>query len=125
MNQKSAMALIAILGLFSVGLAQAPKIEVTGVWALVFETPMGERTYMTSFVQEKETLQVVMKSSQGTELKSVGKIKGNELEWTVVVSGPMGEISLTFKGKIDGETMAGTVQMGEAGEAEFKAKKVK
>jgi hypothetical protein len=125
MNRKSMIVMIALLGLSAIAGAQTPPVDVTGVWAVVFETPMGERTYMTSFVQEKDVLQVVMKSPQGTEMKTTGKIKGNELEWTVVLSGPMGEISLAFKGKVEGEAMTGTVQMGEAGEAAFKAKKEK
>jgi hypothetical protein len=125
MNRKSLIILAALCGLISTAFAQTPPVDVTGVWAVIFETPMGERTYMTSFVQDKEVLQVVMKSPQGTEMKTTGKIKGNELEWTVVLSGPMGEIALAFKGKVEGEMMTGTVQMGEAGEAAFKAKKEK
>jgi hypothetical protein len=58
-------------------------------------------------------------------LKGAGKIKGNALEWMVVVSGPMGDIPLTFKGKVEGQSMAGKVQMGDAGDSEFTAKKVK
>jgi hypothetical protein len=125
MNRKSMIVLAALGGLFSVALAQTQPVNVTGIWAVIFETPMGERTYMTSFVQDKEVLQVIMKSPQGTEMKTTGKILGNELEWAVVLSGPMGEITLAFKGKVEGETMTGTVQMGEAGEAAFKAKKEK
>jgi hypothetical protein len=125
MKRKSMIVMIALLGLSAAAFAQTPPVDVTGIWAVIFETPMGERTYMTSFVQEKDVLQVVMKSAQGTEMKTTGKIKGNELEWTVVLSGPMGEISLAFKGKVEGEAMTGTVQMGEAGEAAFKAKKEK
>jgi len=125
MKRSVLVVLTAWSGILMFGRVQTPAVDVTGLWTVVFETPMGERTYATSFVQEKDVLQVVMKSSQGTELKTTGRIKGNELEWTVIVTGPMGEIALTFKGKVEGETMAGTVQMGEAGEAEFKAKKEK
>jgi hypothetical protein len=65
-----------------------------------------------------------MESSRGT-LKGSGKIKGNALEWTVVVSGPMGEIPLTFRGKVEGQSMAGKVQMGDAGDSDFTGKKGK
>ncbi len=104
--------------------AQASPPDVTGVWETVFETPMGERTYMTSFVREKDGLIVVMKTPQGRELNSTGKLEGDKIEWTVVVSGPMGEIRLGFKGKVEGEEIAGTVTMDEVGESPFKARRV-
>ena len=66
---------------------------------------------------------MTMKSAQGTEMKGEGKIKDKDVSWSVVVNGPMGEIVLAFKGKLDGEAMAGTVTMGDAGEADFKAKR--
>ena len=66
---------------------------------------------------------MTMKSAQGTEMKGEGKIKDKDVSWSVVVNGPMGEIVLAFKGKVDGEAMAGTVTMGDAGEADFKAKR--
>jgi len=103
--------------------AQETQSDIAGVWEVSFETPMGARTYMAAFVQDKDALKVTMKSAQGTEMKGEGKIKGSEAAWSVVVNAPMGEIVLSFKGKIAGETMAGTVSMGEAGEADFKAKR--
>jgi hypothetical protein len=105
------------------GLAQDAKSDIGGIWEVTFETPMGARTYIAGFVQDKDLLKVTMKSSQGTEMKGEGRIKGTEASWSVVVNGPMGEIVLAFKGKIDGETMAGTVTMGDAGETDFKAKR--
>jgi hypothetical protein len=125
MKKSTLVILVLILALVPAVRAQAPKVDLTGEWEVVFETPMGVRTYATTFVQDKEALKVVMKSAQGTELKSEAKVTGNEALWTVIVSGPMGEIALTFRGKVEGPTMAGTVTMGEAGEAEFKAKKLK
>ena len=125
MNRPVSAVAVALCVLAPAVLFSAPPPDVAGLWALVFETPMGERTYMTSFVQEGEILRVVMKSSQGTELKTTGSIKGDELDWVVVISGPMGEIPLVFKGRLEGEEMTGTVGMGEAGEAEFKARKIK
>ncbi len=105
-------------------LAQSP-IDINGDWEVKFETPMGERIYTATFAQDGETFKVVMKSQQGTELKSEGTLKGAEIAWTVIVSGPMGEIPLAFKGKVEGETMAGTVGISDMGEAEFKAKRIK
>lgn len=118
------------LVLLAAALTAAPavaqsKIDINGDWEVKFETPMGERIYAATFTQDGETFKVVMKSQQGTELKSEGTLKGAEIAWTVIVTGPMGEIPLAFKGKVEGETMAGTVGISDMGEAEFKAKKIK
>ena len=92
--------------------AQASLPDVTGVWETVFETPMGERTYMTSFVRENSGLIVVMKTPQGRELTSTGTFDGDKIVWTIVVSGPMGEIRMGFKGKVEGEAMSGQAEAG-------------
>ncbi len=123
-------SLTLALVLLAAALTAAPaiaqsKIDINGDWEVKFETPMGERIYAATFTQDGETFKVVMKSQQGTELKSEGTLKGDQIAWTVIVSGPMGEIPLAFKGKVEGETMAGTVGISDMGDAEFKAKKIK
>ncbi len=122
---KKIMAIAIVLGAAALAAAAQTPIDVSGDWEVKFETPMGERIYAATFSPSGETFKVVMKSQQGTELKSEGTLKGAEIAWTVVVSGPMGEISLAFKGKVADGTMAGTVTMGEGGDFEFKAKRVK
>ena len=121
--KKFPMFVIVLLAAAAAGLPQEPRTDISGVWEVSFETPMGARTYIAGFVQEKDALKVTMKSAQGTEMKGEGKISGREASWSVVVNGPMGEIVLSFKGQVDGETMAGTVAMGDAGETDFKAKR--
>ncbi len=122
--KKSALGLLILFAALAAAVqAQEAKSDIAGVWEVAFETPMGARTYMAAFVQDNDALKVTMKSSQGTEMKGEGRIKGSEAAWSVVVSGPMGEIVLAFKGRIDGEAMSGTVTMGEAGETDFKAKR--
>lgn len=118
------LALILLTAAAAGFVLQTP-VDVTGRWELSFETPMGERVYATVFTQQEQVIKVVMTTPQGTELKSEGTIKGVEIAWTVTVTGPMGEIPLAFKGKVDGEAMAGTVQISDMGEAEFKAKRIK
>jgi hypothetical protein len=115
--------LILFAALAAAASSQEDKSIIAGVWEVTFETPMGARTYIAGFVQDNDTLKVTMKSAQGTEMKGEGKLQGNEASWSVVVNGPMGEIVLAFKGKIDGEAMAGTVTMGDVGDTDFKAKR--
>jgi hypothetical protein len=123
MHSKTLVLLLVLAAAAAAGLAQETKTDLNGIWEVTFETPMGARTYMAAMIVEKDILKVTMKSAQGSEMKGEGKIHGSEATWSVAVNGPMGEIVLTFKGKVDGSAMAGTVAMGDAGEADFKAKK--
>ncbi len=123
MNRLIRIAVIILLGLSAAGWAQDKAPDVSGTWEVAFETPMGERTYAAVFAVDKDLLKVIMKSSRGTELKGEGKLSGDQIQWSVVVSAPMGDIPLVFKGRVQGDTMEGTVEMGDAGESPFKAKK--
>jgi len=62
---------------------------------------------------------------QGDETSGSGKIKDNEIEWTITVSSPRGEFTLTYKGKVDGEMMTGMVDFGQMGSADWTAKRIK
>jgi hypothetical protein len=66
-----------------------------------------------------------MAGPQGMEMKGEGTVKGQDVEWTVTISGGMGEFVLVYKGKVDGETMSGEVQAGDFGSFPWTAKKKK
>jgi hypothetical protein len=103
----------------------AAVVDLNGVWELTLQTPQGDRTMDATVTQEKEVIKVAMTGPQGIEMKGEGTIKENDVEWTMVVSAQMGEFVLAFKGKVDGETMSGEVQMGDFGAAPWSAKKKK
>jgi hypothetical protein len=102
---------------------EAPKpADLSGVWEVTLQTPQGEMKVDTAFEQTGEVIKVTMTSPMG-ETKGEGKVKGNEADWTLTVSTPGGEFQLIFKAKIDGDKMAGEVQMGDFGTSAFTAVK--
>ena len=128
---------IMILALAIPALAQAqepgkeppkekPKeINISGVWDMVTQLPQGEYPSEVTFTQEKETLKVVMSGQQGTPLSGEGTVKEGVAQWTATLSTSQGDLTLFFKGKIDGEKMSGDVQMGDFGTATWTAVKRK
>jgi hypothetical protein len=125
MLKKSVSILVfAGLALWGTSLLAKP-VDVTGDWEMTVQSPQGERTMKISFVQTGESLEVKMEGFQGEEMKGTGKVKDNDLEWTFTMNGPQGEMSITNKGKVDGDTMKGTASLGEMGDVEWTAKKVK
>lgn len=113
--------------------AQTKPADVTGDWEFIMTggpeggpPEGGDRPPMVvTFVQKGETLEASMTTPMG-EMKGTGKVVGNEIEFTFTMTGgPMGDMTIVHKGKVDGDTMKGTVSMGDMGEREWTAKRVK
>jgi hypothetical protein len=97
---------------------------VSGKWKMTSKSPRGERVSEITFEQTGEKLVVTAKDREGKDIKSEGTVKGNEITWTTKRTGPMGEMVIVHKGKIDGKTMSGTTDLGPMGSGEWKAEKI-
>jgi len=120
---KSLIALCA-LALLVIPMS-ALQTNVTGDWEMTLESPRGARTTNIHIEQDGEKITVTMPGMRGGgEVKAEGTIKGNEIEWTVTRPGREGgEFTISYKGKVEGDTMKGEVQMGDFGSFEWTAKK--
>jgi len=98
------------------------SVNISGEWDLTVNTPRGEMTSTAKFVQEGEKLTVTVTSPRG-ESTGTGTIKGADIEWTVTRESPRGQFTITYKGKVEGNTMKGEAQMGDFGTSEWKATK--
>jgi hypothetical protein len=105
--------------------APAKPIDVAGVWEMTTQSPQGDMTADATFVQDNDKIKFTMSGPGGFDMAGEGTVKGQDLEWTVTISTPQGEFALTYKGKVDGETMTGDVQAGDFGTFPFTAKKKK
>ncbi len=119
------LAVVLALGTLSAQTVPAKPAAVGGVWEMTTQTPQGDMTADATFVQEGEKIKFTMTGPEGTEMAGEGKVTGTDVEWTVTISAPMGEFVLTYKGKVDGETMSGEVQAGDFGAFPWTAKKKK
>ena len=87
-------------------------VNITGDWELTVKTPQGDRTRPISFVQDGEKLTVKLTGRDGQEIVSEGTVKGNDVEWTTVRTGPDGtEFKMVYKGKVEGDKIVGTFEM--------------
>ena len=101
---------------------EAPKdVKIDGVWSMTVSTPQGDRTDDATFKQDKDKIKVTMAGMGGMTLEGEGIIKDGTVEWGVSIDTPNGTFSLVFKGKIDGDKMAGDVAMGDFGTAPWSA----
>ncbi|MEN6560929.1 MAG: hypothetical protein ABFD52_09160 [Acidobacteriota bacterium] len=140
MSPKPALIILAIGCLALGAAAQSKPANVGGSWEMAMvggpEGPGGEPpgggdrpAMIITFVQNGEALEVSMQGGpgpEGGEVKGTGKIVGNDIEFTFTMTGgPMGDMAIVHKGKVDGDTMKGTIAMGDMGEMEWTAKRVK
>jgi hypothetical protein len=119
-NLTVAFALVFLL----IGFVGASDVDVTGDWEMTMQSPRGgEMTRAVHFEQDGEKITVTMESRRGDEVTAEGTIKGNAIEWTVSRETPRGAMTMTYKGTVDGDTMSGTVEMGDFGSADWSAKR--
>jgi hypothetical protein len=129
MRLRILLTVVLALGAAGFLLAQDAPVKpanIAGVWEMTTQgTPQGDMTSEATFVQEGEKIKYTAAGFQGMEMTGEGTVKGQDVEWTVVISTPQGDFSLTYKGKVDGEIMTGEVQAGDFGAFPWTAKKKK
>jgi hypothetical protein len=119
---KSLIALCA-MALLVIPLS-ALQANVAGEWEMTSEGRQGPRTTSIKIEQDGEKITVTMPGFRGEgEMKAEGTIKGNEIEWSITRQTQRGDMTITYKGKVEGNTMSGTVQMGDFASREWTAKK--
>ncbi len=102
----------------------ALQANVAGEWEMTSEGRQGPRTTNIKIEQDGEKITVTMPGMRGGgEIKAEGTIKGNDIEWSITRQTQRGDMTISYKGKVEGNTMSGTVQMGDFGSREWTAKK--
>jgi hypothetical protein len=115
-----AMVVLAVGLVMGASMAQAADkaVDITGTWDLAVETPSGTGNPVLEIKQEGAELSGTYSGAFGTApLK--GKIKGEKFE----VKFNSGGIDMVYKGKSDGTTMKGSVDLGQYGMGSFTGNK--
>jgi hypothetical protein len=119
---RKVVSILSCLLLAAAALTLAADLDVSGKWKITSKSPRGERTFDATMKQEGEKLTVTQKDREGNDVTAEGTVKGGEITWTMKRTTPMGEMVITYKGKVDGKTMSGTTDFG-MGTGEWKAEK--
>lgn len=103
----------------------AQAVNVSGEWEMKMTTPRGERISPLKFEQNGEKLIVTTTNRAGEEIKGEGTLKGSDIQWSIVRSTPQGEFTVTYTGKVEGDTMKGQAAMGDMGTMDWTAARKK
>jgi hypothetical protein len=115
---RALLALLTILGCaLPLTAGQGPA---NGEWQMSFVSPNGPQELTVYLSQEGPRLTGHISSEYG-EYPVRGSVDGQNvtLSWTIVEQGK--ELAITANGKLDGDSMTGTIRLGNVGTARFSA----
>jgi hypothetical protein len=99
------------------------QASVEGEWAASMNTPGGARPMGLIFKVEGEKLTGTVKRANG-DVSLEGTIKGKDISFSYAVNYNGNVLSLFFSGKVEGDSMSGTVSFGGNAEDSWSAKRV-
>lgn len=95
-------------------------MAIDGTYNIEMNTPMGTQPGKLTLKTDGDALSGTFSSAQGEQSFQGGTVSGEEIAWSIQMSGPMGEMKLDFKGSVSGDDISGEVQLGSFGSATFK-----
>jgi hypothetical protein len=100
---------------------EKPAATMTGTWLIEANHSAGTSTPTAMITQTGEKLSGKYVGSYG-EAPLTGTIKGSEFTFTVEI-GTEQKVAVVYTGTLDGDTIKGSLTMGEMGEGTFTGKR--
>ena len=101
--------------------ASAQK-SVAGEWDATFNTPGGPQSLKLILKVDGEKLSGTAKRSRG-DVALTGTIKGDDITFAYTIDYNGNPVTITFTGKVKGDTMGGTVSFNDNATDEWSAKR--
>ena len=117
-----AVVVLVVVPVLAQNAPKETKVDVTGAWEMTVDSPQGTMTVTANYKQEGETLTGNHVSDMG-ESPLKGTVKGNEISYTLTIDMGGQELAIEHKGKVEGDTMTGTADVGEMGSMKWTAKR--
>ena len=93
-------------------------MAIDGSWNLTINTPMGAQSSKLEVASAGAALTGTQTGAQGSQAIENGAVNGDEASWSIDIVVPM-PMTLSFKGKVVGDTISGTVTLGAFGDSTF------
>ena len=119
------LMLVAIPAALTAQDAQKAKtVDLTGAWESVVESPQGAITSAANYKQSGEELTGTHVGQLG-ELPLKGTVKGNAVAYQITVDMGGQQLTISYSGTVDGDTISGTADFGGMGSGTWTAKRKK
>ena len=92
-----------------------PDADLSGTWTLTIETPMGISNPVLTLWKSGGGYEGSYESRRGKRVVEDVVVEGQTFSFRMMVSMPMGDFEMVYKGSIEGEKISGTIgnPMGE------------
>jgi hypothetical protein len=118
--------LAAVVALLVLGLAvSARAADISGQWTATFNTQVGEQHYTYTFKVDGEKLTGTAKSDNGTTDIQNGSVKGDDVSFVENLDYQGQKLVITYTGKISGDEIKFTRDVGGVAKEDLVAKRVK
>ncbi len=118
-------SVILLCGVLAFLAAAIHAADLAGQWRAEFESPRGVQKYLFTFQPDGEKLTGKAVSEVGERKREAdlmeGRITGDTLNFVEMLSFQGNEVRIRYTGKISGNEIAFTREVGDFGKAEFKA----
>jgi len=121
LNFRTAVLFVAVL-LFA---AVAFAADIDGTWTATFNTQIGEQHYTYTFKADGEKLTGTAKGDYGEGPIEDGVIKGNDISFTENLDFQGQKLTIKYTGKLNGDEIKFTRQVGTIATEELVAKRKK
>src|SRR5262252_3082555 len=98
------------------------QTSVAGEWDAEFNTPGGPQPLGLVFKVDGEKLTGTAKRSRG-DVALTGTIKGENITFSYTIDYNGNPVTLTFTGKVKGDSMGGTVSFNDSASDDWSAKR--
>ncbi len=87
-------------------------MAIDGIYNIEFTTPRGKQSGKVKLKTDGNSLSGTYTTERGEQPLTDGKVTGDEVEWSITVSTPAGQMKNSYKGKVSGDELSGQVQGG-------------
>ena len=93
-------------------------MSVDGTWNVTVKSPMGDQPSTLTLKAEGGTLTGTASAQGNTNPIANGKVDGDTVSWSNSITTPF-PMTLEFSGKVEGDTLNGSVKAGSFGSFPF------
>jgi hypothetical protein len=116
---------ISVLTALALAFGLSALADVNGKWTAEFETPIGTQKYTFDLKIDGSTLTGKATSPRGTQDIKEGKVNGDDISFVEMADIQGQQMRIEYKGKINGDELKLTRKVGDFGQTEATAKRVK
>ena len=96
--------------------------DISGVWLLNVESPMGREDIVARFEQTGAALSGAM-NTKGVDVPLSGGVNGDAVQFDMTFDVRGNPLTLKYTGTVDGDAMEGTVNFGPMGTGSFSGRR--